>query len=435
MLRDLSSTLADNPAQSYTGMAVLDLDGDGELECVVAAYGGRNLVLKWGGDAFYDVAVAPLTATRAPSMGLAAGDADGDGREELYMATGEAGDDQLLAWRRGTWIDLLAGLQQRNVSSQSVLAYDRFGMGRYGFLVAQEGGPFRYLEVLGQDRVEELGAVLGLARIAGGRSLVSGPLTSESLAIYAANEGIAHMLFTATSNARFEERAARHQLAGIKRAARGIGLIDANHDGQLDLITAYEDGPVELLVRGQQGLFQPIPLTQRTRARSLVVADFDNDGFEEILINCQGEANLLFAWRDGDWRATDAGESWGYGTGLAIGDWNHDGFLEVITGHGEAVAQPLCVYGVEPNGNHWLRVQPLTAAGAPARGAIVRMTPSIRVIDSGSGYLCQNEPIAHFGLGQQTQHPPVTITWPDGTTVELPSGPANRTIRVPYPTA
>ena len=42
----------------------------------------------------------------------------------------------------------------------------------------------------------------------------------------------------------------------------------------------------------------------------------------------------------------------------------------------------------------------------------------MRVIDTGSGYLCQMEPVAHFGLGSKS---PSSMTievlrWPDGVT-------------------
>ena len=68
--------------------------------------------------------------------------------------------------------------------------------------------------------------------------------------------------------------------------------------------------------------------------------------------------------------------------------------------------------------NHFLRVLPLTRAGAPARGALVTMRDSngrtqVRVLDPGSGYLCQQEPVAHFGLGAATAES-VTVIWPGG---------------------
>ncbi len=54
--------------------------------------------------------------------------------------------------------------------------------------------------------------------------------------------------------------------------------------------------------------------------------------------------------------------------------------------------------------NSWLRVIPRTKFGAFARGAKVvvytkKSGPHTRIIDGGSGYLCEMEPVAHFGLG------------------------------------
>jgi len=439
MLWSLTKLIADNPAQWYTGLAVVDLDGDGQFECVVAANGGRNLVLKWGGDAFYDVGVAPLTDERAPSMGIAAGDVDGDGREELYVGNGEAAPDRLFAWRRGGWIDLLGGVRERNQSSQSVLAFDRFGMGRYGFMVAHEGGPFRYIEVLGQDRVENVAPLIGLARIAGGRSLIAGALLDGGLQIYAGNEGIANMLFLPDGSGRFQERAAEHGLADSTGTARGLAWIDANFDGRLDLVCGNHRGPQRLFVQGEQGLFQDVALEGARDVRGVVVADFDNDGFEEIFLHGHGEANLLYAWRNDDWRLVDCGdaiEPSGYGVGAVVGDWNGDGRLELMLGHGETVPAEMSLYAAKPNRNHWLRVEPVTAAGAPARGAVVRLRCGrvmTRVIDCGSGYLSQSEPVAHFGLGLSNSVDWLEVVWPDGASVRIPEPEIRQTLRVAHP--
>ena len=74
--------------------------------------------------------------------------------------------------------------------------------------------------------------------------------------------------------------------------------------------------------------------------------------------------------------------------------------------HGESMAQPLSLYrpslGVS---NHWLRVAARTAHGAPARGAVVRLYMAsgrvqLRVIDAGSGYLCQVRPAISADLAR-----------------------------------
>ena len=58
---------------------------------------------------------------------------------------------------------------------------------------------------------------------------------------------------------------------------------------------------------------------------------------------------------------------------------------------------------------------PRTQFGAFARGARVTAFTNgsgahVRVIDGGSGYLCEMEPVAHFGLGSVLLHSSLTVT-------------------------
>jgi hypothetical protein len=88
----------------------------------------------------------------------------------------------------------------------------------------------------------------------------------------------------------------------------------------------------------------------------------------------------------------------------------------------------------EPNGNHWLRVRALTAAGAPAIGAVVTCQSAqrkqLRWIDGGSGYLCQMEPVAHFGLGQDDGPQRVSVRFSTGAMRELTIHGVDRTVTV-----
>ena len=91
--------------------------------------------------------------------------------------------------------------------------------------------------------------------------------------------------------------------------------------------------------------------------------------------------------------------------------------------------------------NKFLRVRPLTAAGAPARGSTVRLhhqggRAQLQVIDSGSGYLCQQEAVAHFGLGAATGPMVpvrVVVRWPDSAIVVVYAPPSNCVLTVPHP--
>ena len=111
---------------------------------------------------------------------------------------------------------------------------------------------------------------------------------------------------------------------------------------------------------------------------------------------------------------------------------------------GESATQPVTLYkvsdGMRGDKRNWIRVYPTTKQGAPARGATVTLTPSqgpdiLKVIDSGSGYLCQMEPLAHFGL-DKLYGKKIRVQWPDGTVAvkELDvTDDQRKVIQVPYP--
>jgi len=205
------------------------------------------------------------------------------------------------------------------------------------------------------------------------------------------------------------------------------------------------EGPHRLFVQSSDGLWDdiaPPAMAAPSRIRTVIVADFDNDGHEEIFFNNIGQPNRLAGRRDGEWRLLnigDAAEPFGLGTGAAVADLDGDGRLELLIAHGESARQPLSLYTTAPNGNHYLRVQPLTAHGAPARGAVVTVLTAQRtqrrVIDAGSGYLCQMEPVAHFGLGHTAVVQRVVVRWPDGRELALEAPQADQTLVVPYPGA
>jgi hypothetical protein len=55
------------------------------------------------------------------------------------------------------------------------------------------------------------------------------------------------------------------------------------------------------------------------------------------------------------------------------------------------------------------------------------------VIDAGSGYLCQMEPVAHFGLGSLNAVDSVTVTWPDGASQTISNPSIDKVLSVSRP--
>ncbi len=302
----------------------------------------------------------------------------------------------------------------------------------------------RLYEMDDDGHLRDVAAEVGVALVTGGRSVVALPLVSPHMDIFVGNEGGANFLFRNNGDGTFDEIARTMGLGDPRYNARGVSALDANEDGRFDLVVSNWEGPHRLFLQSQTGPWRNIATSEMSlpsRVRTVLVADFDNDGYEEIFFNNIGEPNRLFGRRGGmRWLPLEVGdalEPLGLGTGAAYGDFDGDGRLELIISHGEMGLQPLSLYHTRENGNHFLRILPLTAQGAPARGAVVAVTAGgrvqRRVIDSGSGYLCQMEPVAHFGLGPETTVDCVEVRWLDGATVVLDNIGIDRQVPVEHP--
>ncbi len=454
MFADLSHLIARNPAAHHYGIAAFDADADGTTEFFVTGLGCPNRLLKWGGAHLRDIAPKELADEKHASIAAAAADFDGDGREELYVLSADtfAGPkehpDRLFDCAIDGWSDLFdrkGNRAARNlVSGRSVAAIDRRGTGRYGFFVANYAQPSRLYE-FADNAIRDIAPALGLDVSTGGRGLWVGPLVSDRSDLFCTNEQGPNLLYRNTGLGTFLEIAIEVNLADAGEHGRGVAALDADGDGKLDLAFGNWEGPNRLMLRQPNGTFKDRATPAMALpgpVRSVIAADFDNCGTEELFFNCLGEANRLFKYDEGlgTWRMHDVGaalEIEGFGTGACVADIDNDGRLELLLSHGEQAPQPLSLFGVAEAGANWIRVQPLTRHGAPARGALVRLTAAsriqTRVIDGGSGYLCQMEPVAHFGLGRAAAVESVRITWPDGANQTVTAPPIRHTLRVPHP--
>jgi hypothetical protein len=454
MFADLSALIADNPPALHRGIAVTDLDADEQFEIVVAGFGGPNRVLRWAGDMLRDLRVPPLADPLRRAVGLAAADIDGDGREELYALNSD-GADRLWRWLpEGRWADLFLRPENAAVGNLSVglgaVAIDRRGVGRYGFLVARAGETMRLYEIGPDGVLADLVPPLELDQLTGCRGLLAAPLLSARTDLFCAAEAGPNILLRNRGDGTFEDVAAALGLADPDERGRAAVAVDADGDGRLDLGWANADGPHRLMVR-RDGPWKDVAtpaLALPSSARTVIAADFDNDGHDELLLVNHREPNRLFKLAanpdhegPGSCLMLDPGavaEPDGPGTGAAVVDIDRDGVLELLVAHGETAPQPLALYKARgAEGNGWLRIRPLTRFGAPARGAVVRLKcggrTRVKLIDAGSGYPCQSEPVAHFGLGKENHPESVTVTWPDGATLTMRDPDLNCTYRVPYP--
>jgi hypothetical protein len=288
--------------------------------------------------------------------------------------------------------------------------------------------------------------------------------------ILVANDGQPNHLWVNQRDGTFREEAAARDLAvngaGVAQGSMGIALGDIDGDGLFDVfVTHLTDETNTLWQQGPRGLFR-----DRTVAAGLsaarwrgtgfgtVLADFNHDGAPDLAVvngrvlrgpghdgdtpgsfwEPYAERNQVFA-NDGTGRFRDLspadpfGRSPGVSRGLACGDINGDGALDLLV---TTVGGPARLYrNVAPREGHWLLVRALDPARKrDAYGAVVTVSAGGRrwvgAVNPGQSYLCSNDPRAHFGLGPADHVDAIRVRWPDGDSAEevFPGGAADRLV-------
>ena len=169
----------------------------------------------------------------------------------------------------------------------------------------------------------------------------------------------------------------------------GVNLADFDNDGWLDLYEA----------NGDVGLTKPA----------------DGDGFAEPNTLYRGSS------REGRFRFDEVKPQGGVSPtlihtsrGSAVGDLDHDGGLDLVVTNRDA--SPYVLMNRAARGN-WVRFR-VRVGNRDAHGATVSATVGgrrlNRDVQPAASYLAANEPIVHFGLGQESLAGNVVVRWPGG---------------------
>ena len=447
---DLSKIIENNEKRLRYGISVTDFNMDGNNEFLVTGFGFPNLALSFQDGKLKNLNQQKIFSdTLKRTIGVAACDIDKDGFEEIYFLNADtySGDkkysDRLLDTENNDYFDLFELEKNKEnlnlTAGRSVVCVDRKGDGEYGVYVANYGGPTRFYEIE-DELIKDKAQSLNLDNITGGRAVVSGHILSDRADIFAANERGANFLYK-NNNGNFEDVAFDYRVDDAIQNGRGTALSDIYYRGRLDILSGNWLGYHRAWVL-EKNEFKDIgnkDFDKPSRIRTIISADFDNDGFDEVFMNNIAEPNKLFRIKDnGKFEQINLKvglEPNGYGTGAAVADIDNDGVLELLVSRGESKEQTLTLYkAIVKKENKYLRIKPLNKHGAPARGATVTLITDQRkhskTIDAGSGYLCQMEPVAHYGIRKNEKNFKVEVTWTNGSKELIDINKLNQTITV-----
>ena len=255
------------------------------------------------------------------------------------------------------------------------------------------------------------------------------------------NDG--HGFFSAATNA--------GSVTGL--VANGIGVWgDYDNDGWLDLFTVASPwSPVTTAVNALHRNLQGTSFTNVASAAGVALAnnawasawgDYDNDGWLDLFVaNFESGTNLFYRNRgDGTFETLDIGSPLTDGNqraSVSWADYDNDGFLDLLMTCGNGTPLPNHLYRNNAlalgNANHWLKVRlDGRASNRSGIGAKIRVKATIggkeiwqvREISGNSGYQGGYGLQAHFGLGDSVQATIVRIEWPSGIVQELTNVPA-----------
>lgn len=215
---------------------------------------------------------------------------------------------------------------------------------------------------------------------------------------------------------------------------------DMDNDGDFDAFMTNHDVD-NMLLRNDNGVFNDIysgsglDMSVGTPIQGLM-RDFDNDMYVDILVTGSDNTTTYALYmNNGDNTFTRVDGVFG-SSGLysiAIGDLNHDGFIDVYGSYATIYTNPSntpdAVWINDGNDNNWLAVDlEGTISNRSAIGAVVRMYgpwgQQVREVRSGESYGICNSLISYFGLAQNTQIDSVVVDWPSSGIHQVVENPS-----------
>jgi hypothetical protein len=282
--------------------------------------------------------------------------------------------------------------------------------------------------------------------------------------IYVANDSTSSTMYRNNHDGTFSDIAIEAGVAysadGKPQAGMGVSAGDYDCDGNLDIVKTNFAGDTSTLYHNlgnsffEDMTFQAgIGKTTRFLGWGALWLDFDNDGWIDILLGNGHvypevqDSTVEYGYRQrkmlyrnlGNGRFADVSAAAGPGItekaparGLALGDFDNDGDLDVVVNCVNDVPQLLRCDSTSKN--NWIKIKTAgTKSNRSGIGArIYCVTGQHKQMDevrSGGSYLSQSDLRVHFGIGPASVAD-IEIRWPSGQVDRLPALAANRIYKV-----
>ena len=435
------------------GVAVGDYDNDGWSDIFVTAY-GKSILYKNNHDGtFTDVTEKAALAAPGWTTSAVWFDYDNDGRLDLFVCS---------------FVDY-SGVRKLECGNNQI--------GRNYYCVPRVFKPTASLlyHNNGDGTFTEVSKGTAIAKALGkGLGVVATDINNDGrMDLFVANDTVQNFLFVNRgpgSNGRWnwEEIALQANVgfseSGRPRSGMGVDAADLNGNGWQDLFVANVDHEMFSVYENNKDetfrdAAQAHGVARATRLLSgwgLKYFDYDNDGAVDLFLanghpddmidnysmQVKYKEPLLLFHQGEDRKLHDVSESAGpaferyfAARGLAVGDFDNDGALDVLIAvNGGA---PVLLKNNAAKGNNWLglRLEGATcnrdAIGARIlwkAGGKLRQ----RLKNSGGSYLSSHDPREILGLGRATVVDELEIHWPapSKSADKLTNLPVNRYIRV-----
>jgi hypothetical protein len=426
------------------GVAAGDYDGDGFPDLYVTQFGRSILFHNNGNGTFTDVTEKAGVAAPGWSSSAVWFDYDNDGRLDLFVCQFAEFDKSLPC-----------GVDNDGTHHYCI---PRIYKPRPSWLFHNNGdGTFT-------DVSRESGIAAHLGKAWG---VVATDINNDGrMDLFVSNDTMANFLFV-NRGGRFEEMGLAADVgysdAGRARSGMGVDSADFNEDGWMDLFVANIDEEIFSLYKNNgDGTFDdvamPAGIGMATRWMSgwgLKFFDYDNDGNLDLIVanghpdDLVGEFSRqvtyrepLLLFRNDGMSFMDVSAQSGLvfsksfaARGLAIGDFNNDGAVDVLISNNDG--PPVLLRNNIGKGNHWLGVRLIGRKSNPdAIGARITYQAGDlkrnRMKVGGGSFLSSHDPRVVLGIGQRSKIDSLEVKWPQpsGAVERFTDLPINRYISI-----